>query len=80
MHPGLEPHTPAALVERATLPGQRTLVGTLQSLPALAQGRGATSPALILIGSVVGLHAVLAQGGLPPVASAARELAAPLAA
>jgi len=53
--------TPAAVVERATLPEQRTIVGTLQSLPALAQEQRVCSPALIVIGSVVSLHAVLGQ-------------------
>jgi uroporphyrin-III C-methyltransferase len=59
IHHGLSPDTPAAIVERATLPTQRTIVGTLQSLPALAQEHGVRSPALILIGSVVSLRAVL---------------------
>jgi uroporphyrin-III C-methyltransferase len=76
MHHGLDAHTPAALVERATLPGQRTLVGSLQSLPALAQASRAGSPALVLIGSVVGMHAVLARGGLPPTAQAGSAPAA----
>ena len=63
IHHGLAADTPAAIVERATLPGQRTLVGTLQALPALAQAEGVGSPALILIGSVVTLHALLAPHG-----------------
>jgi len=58
---GLAADTPAAVVERATLPEQRTIVGTLQSLPALAQEQRVCSPALIVIGSVVSLHAVLGQ-------------------
>jgi uroporphyrin-III C-methyltransferase len=63
IHHGLASDTPAAIVERATLPTQRTLVGTLQALPALAQEHGVRSPALILIGSVVSLSAVLAPQG-----------------
>lgn len=57
---GLAADTPAAIVERATLPDQRTLVGTLRSLPALASKSGVRTPALIVIGTVVGLHAQLA--------------------
>ena len=60
IHHGMDPQTPAALVERATLPAQRTVVGTLQSLPSLAQEHQVCSPALILIGSVVTLHSLLA--------------------
>ncbi len=60
IHHGMDPLTPAALVERATLPSQRTLVGTLQSLPSLAQEHAVCSPALILVGGVVSLHGLLA--------------------
>lgn len=59
---GMDPLTPAALVEGATLPSQRTLVGTLASLPSLALRHDVRSPALILVGSVVSLHSVLAPG------------------
>jgi len=67
---GLDPQTPAAIVERATLADQRTLTGTVQSLPALAKAAGVRSPALILIGAVVGLRDVLAAGA--PSAAQAR--------
>ncbi|MDH5538097.1 MAG: uroporphyrinogen-III C-methyltransferase [Rhizobacter sp.] len=57
---GLDAQTPAAVIERATLPGQRTLVGNLQNLPDLARQQGVRAPALIVIGSVVSLHHELA--------------------
>jgi len=60
---GLPADTPAAIVERASMPQQRTVAGTLGSLPALAKQQGVKAPALILIGGVVALHGVLqAQG------------------
>jgi uroporphyrin-III C-methyltransferase len=57
---GLPPDTPAAVVERATRPDQRTVDGTLETLPFLSQVHGVQSPALIVIGAVTQLHAVLA--------------------
>ncbi len=57
---GRSPDTPAALIERASRPEMRTVVGTLQSLPSLALTEGVKSPALILIGDVVMLHHALA--------------------
>ena len=66
IHHGMDPQMPAALVERATLPTQRTLVGTLQSLPSLAQEHEVCSPALILIGGVVSLRRVLAPAAGAP--------------
>ncbi len=61
IHHGMDPQTPAALVEAATLPTQRTLVGTVQSLPSLAQQHAVRSPALIIVGTVVSLQPMLAQ-------------------
>jgi uroporphyrin-III C-methyltransferase len=57
---GLPPDTPAAVVERATRPDERTVDGTLETLPALARVHEVKSPALIVIGAVAALHAVLA--------------------
>jgi len=57
---GLAASTPAALIERATLPEQRCITGTLGDLPALAQSVGVKPPTLIVIGDVVRLHATLA--------------------
>lgn len=53
---GLSPDTPAALIERATLPQQRSVVGSVQMLPTLALIHGVQAPALVIIGGVVGLH------------------------
>jgi uroporphyrin-III C-methyltransferase/precorrin-2 dehydrogenase/sirohydrochlorin ferrochelatase len=59
---GLPDTTPAAVVRHATLPDQQTLTGTLATLPTLAAAAGITSPALIVIGEVVALHARLSPG------------------
>lgn len=56
---GLPGSTPAAIIERATLPDQRTVVGTLAGLPELARVHDVRAPALIMIGTVVSLHAQL---------------------
>lgn len=71
MRHGLAPDTPAALVERATLPGERTVVGSVQTLPELAVQHAVRAPALIVIGTTVSLHAVIGKG-------AAAGLEAPL--
>ncbi len=53
---GLPPTTPAAVVRNGTRPDQQTLLGTLDTLPAIIAESGIKPPALIVIGSVVGLH------------------------
>jgi len=57
---GLPEHTPAAIVQHGTTARQRTVVGTLATLPALAQTAQLAPPTLIIIGGVVHLHAKLA--------------------
>lgn len=57
---GLAGDTPAALVEKATLPDERCVIGTLAELPLLALHHQIRPPALIMIGSVVSLHTQLA--------------------
>ena len=59
---GLPGDTPAALVEQASLPGQRCITGTLAELPALARQHGVRPPALIVIGEVVALQPQLMRG------------------
>ncbi len=53
---GLPAGHAAALVENGTLGAQRTVAGTLASLPELARASGVRPPALLIVGSVVGLH------------------------
>jgi uroporphyrin-III C-methyltransferase/precorrin-2 dehydrogenase/sirohydrochlorin ferrochelatase len=57
---GCPPQTPAALIEQGSTPRQRVIVGNLEDLPQRAAERGAGSPALIVIGDVVGLQGELA--------------------
>ena len=49
---GMRPDTPVALVESASLPERRALVGTLAELPALAR-RAGEGPAIVLFGEVL---------------------------
>ena len=50
---GKAPETPAALIRSGTLPGQRTVVGTLADLPDLVRVAGLAPPALLVVGEVV---------------------------
>jgi len=68
---GLAPGLPAALVEKATWPGQRVVEGTLASLPKTAVAEGVRPPALLIVGEVVRLRSRLAWFVAP-----ARELTA----
>ena len=52
---GRSPNEPVRVVERATLPGQRVLSGTLASIEQLAQEAGLKAPAVIVVGPVAGV-------------------------
>jgi len=52
---GLDPATPAALVQNGTLPGQRRLTATAATLSALAREAGITPPAVLVVGAVCAL-------------------------
>jgi uroporphyrin-III C-methyltransferase len=56
---GLPADTPAAVVRNGTLPSQETLLADLGTLPERIAESGIKPPALIVVGSVVGLHAKL---------------------
>jgi uroporphyrin-III C-methyltransferase/precorrin-2 dehydrogenase/sirohydrochlorin ferrochelatase len=53
---GAAPATPAAVIENGTRAGQRVITGTLESLLDKTLEAGIKSPALIIVGSVVGLR------------------------
>lgn len=53
---GLPAATPAALVREATLPGQQTVTGALDTLAELAARHRIAPPALIVVGEVVSLY------------------------
>jgi len=57
---GMSDATPAAIVQHGTTDSQRTVVGTLATLPQLAQAAHLAPPTLIIVGEVVQLHAKLA--------------------
>jgi len=56
---GLDPARPAAGIESGTTPDQRVVVGTLDSIVKLARAAEIKSPALFVIGEVVGLRSTL---------------------
>jgi uroporphyrin-III C-methyltransferase / precorrin-2 dehydrogenase / sirohydrochlorin ferrochelatase len=60
---GMPGSTPAAVVEKATLPEQRVVEGTLFSLPERAKAQRIAPPALLIVGEVVRLRAKLAWFG-----------------
>jgi uroporphyrin-III C-methyltransferase/precorrin-2 dehydrogenase/sirohydrochlorin ferrochelatase len=50
---GRSPHTPVAVVQEATLPGQRTVTGTLADIAASVRSARVRPPAVVIIGEVV---------------------------
>jgi uroporphyrin-III C-methyltransferase len=50
---GRAPETPAAIVSRATLPGERVIVGTLADIAERAEASAIEAPALLVVGEVL---------------------------
>src|SRR5947207_2040346 len=61
---------PAAIIERATLPGQRILRGTLSNIVALAQAHRIEPPSILILGDVAAFAATEAGAAPLPRASA----------
>ncbi|MFN8133512.1 MAG: uroporphyrinogen-III C-methyltransferase [Solirubrobacteraceae bacterium] len=53
---GRRPDEPAAVIERGTLPGQRTVVATVATIAQAARDAGVGPPAITLVGEVADLH------------------------
>ncbi len=58
---GLAPDTPAAVVERATLPGMRVVTGDLATLGRLAREADVRAPAVVVVGEGVRLRGRLLE-------------------
>jgi uroporphyrinogen III methyltransferase/synthase len=79
---GRNPDEPAAVVERGTLPDQRTFVGTLATIATVAAGEEVRAPSITVVGPVAALHAKLGGplAGRTIAVTRAREQASELAA
>ena len=60
IHEGKSDQTPACMIQWGTLPAQRTVVGTLATLPSLVAEAGIGPPALLVVGDVVSRRQELA--------------------
>jgi uroporphyrinogen III methyltransferase / synthase len=65
---GRPPSEPAAVVERGTLPGQRTVAGTLATIAERAQSECVRPPAITVVGAVAELAEQLAWRAPAPLA------------
>lgn len=62
--------TPAAVISRGTWSQQRTIVGTLETLPDIVAAAPPPSPALIVVGDVVRFPEIVAAAGIASLAAA----------
>ncbi len=56
---GLPAAKPAALIQQGTKPNQKVLIGTVETLPEIAEKEVIKPPTLVIIGNVVSLHETL---------------------
>jgi siroheme synthase len=73
---GLDPGTPAAVISRGTLPGQRVVTARLDALAEAAEGL--PGPALVVVGEVVRLRRLLGRRPLEHAPDAPHGLADPV--
>jgi uroporphyrin-III C-methyltransferase len=73
---GLSPDTPAAVIESATLPGQRILTGDLGDIGRAAEAADVVGPAVFVVGEVVSRRRPLAASRAAPGARPAKPQAA----
>ena len=57
----LDPETPAAVISKGTLPGQRTVTAPISELVERVEKANLQTPALLVVGSVVSLRKVLSM-------------------
>ncbi|WP_187347801.1 uroporphyrinogen-III C-methyltransferase [Haloplanus rubicundus] len=69
---GVDPTTPVAMVERATLPDERVVTGTLDTIVDVADAAAVEPPAVTVVGDVVGVRETVARclGGSDAMAEA----------
>jgi len=69
---GVDPTTPVAMVERATLPDERVVTGTLDTIVDVADAAAVDPPAVTVVGDVVGVRETVARclGGSDAMAEA----------
>ena len=65
---GRAPSQPAAIIERGTLPRQRVVVATLETIASVAAREGIRAPAISVFGEVAALHERLDWLGSRPLA------------
>jgi uroporphyrin-III C-methyltransferase len=70
---GVDPSTPVAMVERATLPDERVVTGTLKTVVDVADAAAVEPPAVTVVGDVVGVRETVSRclGGNDAMAGAA---------
>ena len=73
---GARPNLPAAIVDNATRPNQRVIVGTLSTLAERAKAAEIKGPSVIIVGTVVTLHDKLASSAARHAAKFAPPLTA----